>query len=84
MMRARGMGHVAESINTLLYIYTILYYFKVPAESPRCFVEESMGERGSACSVGLQQEAGRIFVLPQRHFGCSRPSNAACLHFWSA
>ena len=28
--------------------------FKVPAEFPRCTVEESMGEKGSACSVDRQ------------------------------
>ena len=40
-----------------------------------------MGEKGSACSVCLQQVGG-TFVLPQRHFGCSRPSSAACIRFW--
>ena len=40
------------------------YYFKVPAESSKCSVQESMGEKGSACSACLQQ-VGRTFVLPQ-------------------
>ena len=31
-----------------------LYYFKVPAESPSCSVEESMREKGSASSGGLK------------------------------
>ena len=39
-----------------------------------------MGEKGSACKC--LQQMGRTFVLPQRHFGCSRPSSAACSHFW--
>ena len=29
------------------------YYFKVPAESPKCSVEESMGEEGFASGGGL-------------------------------
>ena len=42
----RSMGHVAESIITL---FDVLYSF-LPAESPWCSVEESMREKGFACS----------------------------------
>ena len=45
------MGRFAEQINTSL---SNSYYSKVPAESPKCPVEESMGKKGSACSACLQ------------------------------
>ena len=35
--------------------FKLILYFKVPAESSKCSVEESMGEKGSACSARLQQ-----------------------------
>ena len=60
MKRARSMGHVAESKKKAVLKS---WNLKVPAESPRCSVEESMEEKGPARSVSLKSEVGRTFVL---------------------
>ena len=49
MKRERSTGHVAQSIPCLKFIL-----LEGSSESPRCSVEESTGEKGSACSLGRQ------------------------------
>ena len=57
-------GPCCGVIDTLVLTNTSFASFKVPAESPKCSVEEFMEEKGSACGACLQQ-VGRTFVLPQ-------------------